>query len=90
MYADDTSISFAALIYDLEIMINTELANVNNWLKANKRRLNVAKTEFMIIGSRQRLQTQAEVSIQAHIHCNEIQGVYFSKSLGLTIDETLS
>ena len=24
------------LIYDLEIMINTELANVNNWLKAKK------------------------------------------------------
>ena len=44
----------------------------------------------MIIGSRQRLQTQAEVSIQAHIKGKEIQGVYFSKSLGLTIDETLS
>ena len=67
-------------------MMNTELANVNNWLKANKRRLNVAKTEFMIIGSRQRLQTQAEVSIKG----KEIQGVYFSKSLGLKIDETLS
>ena len=71
-------------------MINTELTNVNNWLKAIKRRLNVAKTEFMIIGSRQRLQTHAEVSIQAHIKGKEIQGVYFSKSIGLTIDETLS
>ena len=71
-------------------MINTELANVNNWLKANKRRLNVAKTDFMIVGSHQRLQTQPEVSIQAHIKGKEIQGVYFSKSLGLTIDETLS
>ena len=71
-------------------MINTELANVNNWLKANKRRPNVAKTEFMIVGSHQRLQTQPEVSIQAHIKGKEIQGVYFSKSLGLTIDETLS
>ena len=71
-------------------MINIELANVNNWLKANKRSVNVAKTEFMIIGSRQRLQTQANVSIQAHIKGKEIYGVYFSKSLGLTIDETLS
>ena len=71
-------------------MINTELANVNNWLKAKKRRLNVAKTEFMITGSRQRLPPHAEVSIQAQIEGKEIQGVYSSKSLGLTIDETLS
>ena len=68
MYADDTSISFvAATNYDLEIMLKTDLANVNTWLKANKLSLNVAKTEFMITGSRKRLQTEAEVSIQAHI-----------------------
>ena len=35
-------------------------------------RLNVAKTKFMIVGFRQRLQTQAEVSIQAHIEGKEI------------------
>ena len=44
----------------------------------------------MVIGSRQRLQTQAEVSIQAHIECKEIKRVESSKSLGLTIAETLS
>ena len=91
MYADDTSVSFVAPTnYDLEKMINTELAYVNSWLKANKLSLNVAKTEFMVIGSRQRLQTQAEVSIQAHIECKEIKRVESSKSLGLTIAETLS
>ena len=79
------------LIYDLEIMINTELAHVNSWLKANKLVvLNVSKTEFMIIGSRQRLQTQAEVSIRAHIEGKEIKRVDSSKFLGLTMDETLS
>ncbi len=58
MYAKDTSINFAASTnYDLETMINTELANINTWLKANKLSLNVAKTEFKIIGSRQRLKT---------------------------------
>ena len=31
------------------------LANLNCWLKVNRLSLNVAKTEFMIIGSRQRL-----------------------------------
>ena len=72
-------------------MINTELAYVNTkWLKANKLSLNVAKTEFIIIGFYQRLQTQAEVSIQAHIEGKEIKRVDSSKFLGLTIDENLS
>ena len=54
MNADGTSIRFAApTIYDdLEMMINTELANINTWLKVNNHSLNVAKTEFMTIGSR--------------------------------------
>ena len=58
MYADDTSISLAAAnVSDLENKINRELINLNRWLKANKLSLNIAKTEFMIIGSRQRIQT---------------------------------
>ena len=63
MYADDTSISFAAsstsdLVF--EVMMNNALANVNTWLRANKLSLNVAKTEsFMIIGSRQKLQCRS-------------------------------
>ena len=74
MYVDDTSISFAAPTnYDLEIMINTELANVNSSLKANKLSLNVTKTEFLIFGFRQRLQTQTEVSIRAHIEGKEVK-----------------
>ena len=47
---------------DLEMMINTELANINTWLKVNKLSLNAAKTEFMTNGSRQRLQTQPKDS----------------------------
>ena len=55
MYADVTSISFAAPTnYDLEIMMNPELTNVNSWLKAKKLSLNGTKAEFMITGSCQR------------------------------------
>ena len=58
MYADDTSISLAAAnVSDLENTTNRELINLNRWLKANKLSLNIAKTEFMTIGSRQRIQT---------------------------------
>ena len=38
---------------DVENAVNSDLENLRNWLIANKLSLNVAKTEFMLIGSRQ-------------------------------------
>jgi retron-type reverse transcriptase len=56
MFADDTNISIAAnSVTELEQIINTELKNLHQWLLANTLSLNVDKTEFMTIGSRQRL-----------------------------------
>ena len=42
-----------------ELEVNNFFSNLNRWLKANKLSLNVAKTELMIVGSRQRLDTQS-------------------------------
>ena len=55
------------------LAIQEWLADVNSWLKADKLSLNVTKTEFLIIGFCQRLQTQTEVSIRAHIKGKEIK-----------------
>ena len=56
MYADDTNISFqSSNLIDLEDNMNNELSSLNSWLMAYRLSLNIAKTEFMIIGSRQRL-----------------------------------
>ena len=58
MYADDTHLTFATNnMKDIEFYQNQYLANVNQWLIANKLTLNQSKTEFMLIGSRQRLCT---------------------------------
>ena len=38
-------------------VMNHDLSNVNAWLTAKKLTLNSSKTEFMLIGSRQRLGT---------------------------------
>ena len=55
MFEDDTSISISgSSLADLEQETNSELLNLHGWLKANKLSLNVAKTEFMVIGSRQK------------------------------------
>lgn len=53
MFADDTSISYAAnSAEELQQIINTDLKSLNEWLTANRLSLNITKTEFMAIGSR--------------------------------------
>ena len=44
LFADDTSIILANNnLKDLETLVNRELGNVNEWLKANKLSLNIKK-----------------------------------------------
>ena len=47
--------------------MNPGLSNLHRWLKANKLILNVAKTEFMIIGSQQNLLAQGNDTIETEI-----------------------
>ena len=90
MFADDTSITLSAkTVADLKLAVTSELNNLTCWLRANKLSLNVAKTELMIIGSRQRLNTQCE-EINISIDDRTIKRVDHIKSLGLTIDAQLS
>ena len=90
MFADDTSITLSAkTVADLKLAVTSELNNLTCWLRANKSSLNVAKTELMIIGSRQRLNTQCE-EINISIDDRTIKRVDHIKSLGLTIDAQLS
>ena len=90
MYADDTNVSFsAATITDLESQIYSDLKYIDRWLKANKLSLNVAKTEFMVISSRQKLQSLNDHTMNIHIDGVPINQSDQSKSLGLIIDEHL-
>ena len=58
MYADDINITFHSRnLTELEDGMNMELINLNTWLTSNNLSLNIAQTEFMVIGSRQRLAT---------------------------------
>ena len=57
----DTNITLSAkTIAALKLGVTSELSMLTCWLKANKLSLNVAKTELMIIGSRQRLHSQCD------------------------------
>ena len=90
MYADDTHLTLASNnINDIEIYLNQDLENVNEWLIANRLTLNQSKTEFMLIGSRQRLCTfQSAPNLK--INGAPIKQVSVTKSLGVYIDENLS
>ena len=91
MFADDTNITFVAgTTSELESLINIELQNLNQWLQANRLSLNIAKTEFMIIISRQKQLTNTNNLINIKIENNRIKRVASAKSLGVTVDERLS
>ena len=58
MYPDDTHHTYAGSnLENVQFCLNEDLANVFNWLQANKPTLNMTKTKFMLIGLKQRLNT---------------------------------
>ena len=68
---------------DLEQETNLKLMNLHFWLKANKLSLNVAKTEFMVIGSRQKLLVESHNEINIKIEDQVISKVDHTKSLAV-------
>ena len=89
MYADDTHLTYAGNYVDnLQLYLNQDSEIVLKWLRADKLTLNRIKTEFMLIGSRQRLSTLA-ASPTITIYDNQITQVTTAKSLGMTIDNKL-
>ena len=61
MFADDTNLSCTGRTSaDIEYKINKDLDNIRKWIICNKLTLNLKKTEFMIIGSKPRLDTISE------------------------------
>ena len=71
----------------------TRNLNLNHWLITNRLRLNVARTESMVIGSNQRIHALSNNQVIIEIGGKSIKGVDEAKSLGLidqqniTIDE---
>ena len=87
MFADDTIISIhSTLPIEIQDYQNHDLENIHQWLLAKKLTLNREKTEYMIIGSRQKL---SKMLNEPEIHVGEttIKQVRFSKTIGVVIDE---
>ena len=80
MFADDTNLTLRAkTLTALKPALTPELNNHSCWLKAAKISLNVAKTELMIIGSRQRISVQCH-NVEIRIDDQIIKRVDHTKS----------
>ena len=87
MYADDTHITYAGGdLSSIQSNLNHDLSNLNKCLTFNKLTLNATKTEFMLIGSRQRLST-LPATLELSINNVPINRVSSVKLLGVLIDE---
>ena len=90
MYADDTSLTLASTDIDhINYCLNYDPSNVYEWLSANKLTLNMTKTEFMLIASRQKL-SQLTESPYPTINENTIEQATSAKSLGVYVDQNIN
>ena len=89
MHADDTSLSLQNhSMSQLNRDLNQDLEALDKWLRGNKLSLNVAKTQSMVISTKQKLKSQTE-ELNLHIRHKVLDGVQCIKYLGVHIDNTL-
>ena len=90
LFADDTILTVAGIsIQEIESNMNRDLACVNEWLLAKKLSFNVVKTEFILIGSAQKLNS---IVIEPNIEINQVKINQVGNAivLGVEIDDRLS
>ena len=80
------SITYASSdIHQINECVNSDLSKIHDWLVVNKLTLNMSKTEFLLIGTKQRLSNLPEKP-----NCKPVHQVLVSKSPGVQIAENLS
>ncbi len=88
MFADDTNITITGqTVQELQTNLNNNLEKVHQWLLANKLTLSYDKSEYMIIGSRQKIASMQEEPIVS-IGNEPIKKISKCKTLGVIIDDT--
>ena len=93
MYADDTTLYLCGKDQvELQNKMQEDLDRVGVWLKCNKLNLNIDKTNFMIIGTKQRIMVHdtGDDPISIKFDGKELTRVRSTKCLGVMIDENLT
>ena len=89
MFAATSLTAAGETLNEVEKRANEDLKNVRNWLSANKLNLNIAKTEYVLIGSRYRINS-LDVQPSINIDKQSVKRVKHTKVLGVQIDEHLN
>ena len=90
LFADDTNLTVSgSTTCEIQEKLEKDLNNIHMWLLANKLTLNVNKTEYMLIGSRQR-QSQINTEPILSIGSESIKRVSSTKTLGVIVDECIT
>ena len=85
----DTSLCYKSHdMTQLKNAINNDLKNLDNWLQGNKLSLNVAKTNSMLITTKQKSNSlrNANLNLELNIQENRLEVVQRTKYLGVHID----
>lgn len=85
MQTDDTNFSVCGEpSSDLEISLNYELENINKWLLADRFSLNVQKSEYVIVGSHQKiLRIANKFETEVSVGSKKVKRVTLIQSLGI-------
>ena len=93
MCADDTSLCYhTSDINNLNEAISNDLIQLDTWLKGNKLSLNVAKTNCMLMATKQShsyLENRNE-DLHLIIRSKELEVIHNNKYLGVVIDNSLN
>jgi len=90
LFADDTNLTFTSCSLPvLQNKMSNDLNEIAAWLNVNKLTLNLLKTDFMLIGSRQRIAT-LDGNIELSLSNTDVRQVESTKCLGVNIDKNLS
>ena len=91
MYADDTVIYYSANdTIELSKKMNEDLECVNKWLIQNKLNLNIKKTEYILCGTKQRLDKVNDTDLNITIDNTLLTRVSKCRHLGVISHERLS
>ena len=90
MYADDTHITYTGSdLHPIQSSLSHDLKKLSRWLVSNRLTLNATKTEFILIGSRQRLSTLSD-TLELSINKVPVEQVSPAKSLEVNVNENLT
>ena len=89
MYAYDTHITYTGSdLHLIQSSLSHDLDKLSKWPVSNRLTLNATKTEFMLIGSQQRLSTLSD-TVELSIDNVPIEHVSSVKSLRIYTNDTL-